>query len=93
MQKDISGHPPIPLGPPPLFLDRGYLNALLLVDSIPSTSNHLLWNRIVESFEFLETYSHQWYVLSPSTVLGIHKCPLIDGFFQVFYLNTSIHTC
>ena len=50
--------------------DGGCLNALLPTDSIPSTSDHLFWDRSLESFECLKTYSHQWYVLSPSTVFG-----------------------
>ena len=44
-------------------------------------------------FECLETCSHHWQDPLPSTVLGIHQCPLIDGFSQVFDLNTFIHTC
>ena len=43
-----------------MFVDGGCLSSLLLVDSIPSTSDHLFWNRSLESFDFLETYSHQW---------------------------------
>ena len=43
-----------------VLVDGGCLNALLLADSIPSTSDHLFWNRVLESFECLETYSHQW---------------------------------
>ena len=43
-----------------LVLDGGgCLNALLPTNSIPSTSYHLFWNRILESFECLEIYSHQ----------------------------------
>ena len=77
----------------PVLVDGGFLNALLPANSIPSTSNHLFWNKSLESIECLETCNHQWQVISPSTVLEIHQCPLIDGFFQVFELNTSIHTC
>ena len=33
--------------------DGGCLNALLPTDSIPSTSDHLFWDRSLESFEFL----------------------------------------
>ena len=59
--------------------DEGCINALLLVDFIPSTLYHLFWDMNLESFfECLETCSHQWWVLSPSIVLGIHQCPLID---------------
>ena len=43
-----------------MSIDGGYLNSLLLIDSIPSTSDNLFWNRSLESFEFLETYSHRW---------------------------------
>ena len=76
-----------------MLVDGGFLNSLLPMNSIPSTSDHLFWNSILESFEYLETYSHQCQVISPSTVLRIHQCPLIDGFLQVFYLSTYIHTC
>ena len=76
-----------------MLYDGGFLNSLLLADSILSTSDNLLWDRILESLECLQTYIHQRYILLPSTVLGIHQCPLIDGLFQVFDLNTSIHTC
>ena len=31
--------------------------------------------------------------LAIDSFLGIHQCPLIDGFSKVFDLNTSIHTC
>ena len=50
----------------------GFLNALLPMDSIPSNSNHLFWNRSLESIELLGTCSNQWRVLSPSNILGIH---------------------
>ena len=43
-----------------MLVDGGCLDSLLPVDSIPSTSNHLFWNRSLESFECLETYSNQW---------------------------------
>ena len=44
-----------------LFLvDGGCLNSLLTADSIPSNSDHLSWDRSLDSFECLETYSHQW---------------------------------
>ena len=43
-----------------MLVDGGCLNALLPADSIPSTSDHLLWNRSVESFECLKSWSHQW---------------------------------
>ena len=33
-----------------VLVDGGCLNALLPVDSIPSTSDHLLWDRSLESF-------------------------------------------
>ena len=71
----------------------GCLNSLLPSDFIPLTSDNLFLDRSIESFEFLETYNNQWQVLLPSIVLGIHQCPLIDGLFQVFDLNTFIHTC
>ena len=76
-----------------MLLDGGFLNYLLPSDSIPSNSDHLFWSMALESIEFLETCIHQCQVLSPSTVLGIHQCPLIDGLSQGFDLNTSIHTC
>ena len=41
-----------------MLIDGGCPNSLLLVNSIPSNSNHLFWNRDLESIEFLETYSH-----------------------------------
>ena len=40
--------------------DGGCLNALLSVDFIPSNSDHLFWDLNLESFECLETCSHQW---------------------------------
>ena len=40
--------------------DGGYLNSLLPANFIPSTLDHLFWDRILDSFECLETYSHQW---------------------------------
>ena len=42
-----------------MLVDGGCLNALLPVDSIPSTSDHLFCDRSLESFEFLKAYSHQ----------------------------------
>ena len=41
-----------------VLVDGGFLNALLLADSIPSTSDYLLWNRSLESFDYLDTYSY-----------------------------------
>ena len=41
-----------------VLVDGGFLNALLPVDSSPSTSDHLSWNRDLESIDFLETSSH-----------------------------------
>ena len=76
-----------------MFVVGGFLNSLLPTDSIPLNFDHLLWIRDLDSIECLDTCIDQWQVLSPSTILGIHQCPLIDGFFQVFNLNTSIHTC
>ena len=76
-----------------VLVDGGCLNSLLLVDSIPSTLDRLFQNRDLDSIEFLDTFSHQWKVFFPLTYLGIHQCPMIDGFFQVFDLNTSIRTC
>ena len=32
-----------------VLVDGGFLNALIPVDSIPSTSDHLFWNRSLES--------------------------------------------
>ena len=74
--------------------DVGCLNSLLLADFIPLTSDHLLWDRNLESF---------WvpWDLQPSVAgfiaidsfLGIHQCPLINGFSQLFDLKTFIHTC
>ena len=69
------------------------INSLLLADSIPSNSDHLFWNKSMEFIKCLETWSHQWKILFWLLVLGIHHCPMVDGFFQVFDLNTYIHTC
>ena len=41
-----------------MLVDEGFLNAFLPVDCIPSTSDHLFWDRILESFECLKAYSH-----------------------------------
>ena len=65
-----------------MLVYRVCLNSLLTMDSIPSTSYHLLWIWSLESIECLETCSHQWQVISPLIFLGIHQCPLIDGFFK-----------
>ena len=74
--------------------DGGCLNSLIPVDFIPSNSNHLFWDRNLESFSsslrlavINGRFSHHRYFL------GIHQCPLINGFYQVFDLNTFIHTC
>ena len=37
-----------------VLVDGGCPNSLLPVDSIPSTSDHLFWNRSLESIECLE---------------------------------------
>ena len=65
--------------------DGGCLNSLLPVDFIPSNSDHLLWDWNLESSVAGS--------LTINSFLGIHQCPLIDGPFQVFDLNTFIHTC
>ena len=78
-----------------LMLDDGEcLNALLPADFIPSTSDHLFWDWNLESFfsalrlaVISGRFSHH------RQSLGIYQCPLIDGFSQVFDLNTFIHTC
>ena len=77
-----------------MFDDGGCLNSLLPVDFIPSTLDHLFWDWNLESFLsafrlaiISGRFSRHW------QFLGIHQCSLIDGFSQVFNLNTFIHTC
>ena len=41
-----------------MLVDGGFPMALLPADSIPSTSDHLFWNRHLEPIECLETYNH-----------------------------------
>ena len=43
-----------------VLVDGGFLNSLPPADSIPSTLDHLFWNRSLEPFECLQTYIHQW---------------------------------
>ena len=76
-----------------VLVDGGFPKSLLQTDSIPSTSDHLFWNRSLESIQCLENFNHHCQVLSSLTVLGIHQCPLIDGLSDVFELNTYIHIC
>jgi hypothetical protein len=45
--------------------DERFLNALLSVGLLPSTSAHLFWNRYLASYEYIEACSHQWKVLPP----------------------------
>ena len=74
--------------------DGGCLNALLPVDFIPSTSDHLFWDWSLESFWVpWDLQSSVAGSLAIDSFLGIHQCPLIDGSSQVFDLNTFIHTC
>ena len=74
--------------------DGGCLNSLLPADFIPSTSDHLFWDRNLESFWVpWDLQSSVVGSLAIDSFLGIHQCPLIDGSFQVFDLNTFIHTC
>ena len=70
------------------------LTPSLLVDFIPSNSDHLFWDWNLESFlsalrlvVISGRFSHHW------QFLGIHQCPPIDGSYQVFDLNTYVHTC
>ena len=73
--------------------DGGCLNALLPLDFIPSTSDHLLWDWNLESFWVpWDLQSSVAGSLAIDIFLGIHQCPLIDGSSQVFNLNTFIHT-
>jgi hypothetical protein len=75
-----------------MLTDERCLNALLSVGLLPSTSTHLFWKRGLESYEYLEACSHQWQVLSPSTVGNTSMSP-DRWILQVFDLNTFIHTC
>ena len=73
--------------------DGGCLNALLPADFIPSTSDHLFWDRNLESFlSALRLAVISGRFSRHRQFLGIHQCPLINGSFQVFNLNTFIHT-
>ena len=78
-----------------LVLDNdGCINALLPADFIPSTSDHLFWDRNLESFlSALRLAVISGRFSRHRQFLGIHQCPVIDGFSQVFDLNTFIHTC
>ena len=74
--------------------DGGCPNALLPADFIPLTLDHLFWDWSLESFLSalgLAVISGRF--SRYRQYLGIHQCPLIDGSFQVFDLNTFIHTC
>ena len=63
-----------------MLVDGEFLNALLPADSIPSNSNHLFWDRSLESFECLETYSH------------LHKCPInVPWSMDSFKFSTLTH--
>jgi hypothetical protein len=77
---------------PHVLNDERFLNSLLSVGLLPSTSTHLFWKRDLESYEYLEACSHQWQVLSPSTVGNTSMSP-DRWILQVFDLNTFIHTC
>ena len=70
--------------------DGGCLNSILLVDFIPLNSDHLFWDRNLESFWVpWDLQSLVAGSLAIDSFLGIHQCPLIDGSFQVFDLNTT----
>ena len=72
----------------------GCLNSLLPVNFIPSTLDHLFWDWNLDSFWVpWDLQSSMVGSLAIDISLGIHQCPLIDGLFQVFDLNTSTHTC
>ena len=78
----------------PVLDDGGCLNALLLVDFIPSTLDHLFWDWNLESFfSALRLAVINGRFSRHRQFLGIHQCPLIDGSSQVFDLNKFIHTC
>jgi hypothetical protein len=68
---------------PDLYLvltDERFLNDLLLAGLFPSNSAHLFWKRDLESYQYLEAYSHQWKALSPSTVGNTSMYPdLMDS--------------
>ena len=73
--------------------DEGYLNSLLQVNFIPSTSHHLFWDRNLEScLSSLRLAVISGRFSSHRQSLGVHQCPLINGSSQVFNLNTFIHT-
>jgi hypothetical protein len=48
--------------------DERCFNALLSVDLLSSTSAHPFWKQDLDSYEYLESCSHQWQVLLPSTI-------------------------
>jgi hypothetical protein len=72
--------------------DERFLNSLFSVNLFPSNSTHLLWKRNLESYEYLESCSHQWQALFPSTV-GNNSMSLDHWILQVFDTDSSIHTC
>ena len=74
--------------------DGGCLNALLPVDFIPLTLDHLFWDWNLDScLSALRLAVISGRFSRHRQFLGLHQCPLIDGFSQVFDLNTFIHTC
>ena len=73
--------------------DGGCLNALLPMDFIPSNSDHLFWDWSIESF--LVPWDLQSSVagsLAINNFLGIHQCPLIDGFSLKYSTSTHLFT-
>ena len=59
--------------------DERCLTYLLSVGLLPSNSTYLFWKWDLESSEYLDVISGRF---TPHRQLGIHHCPLIDGFFK-----------
>jgi hypothetical protein len=74
-----------------VLTDERFLNSLLLIGLIPSTSAHLFQKRDLESYGYLQDCSHQWQVLSPLT-FGNTSMSLDRWILQVFNLKSIIHT-
>ena len=80
---------------PPFYLvlnDERCINDLLSAGLLPLNLSHLFWNRDLESYEYPWACSHQWQVLSPSTIGNTSMSP-DRWILQVFDPDSFIHTC
>jgi hypothetical protein len=76
----------------PLVLDYGgCLNTFLPMDLFLSNSTHIAQGQGYRVI-FGNLLLHQWKVPLLLT-MGTHQCPLVDKFYQVFDINSFIHTC